>query len=110
TRGRGGWNARSAAHVRDAVPARLRRQLDPLASALGLDVDERPRLLVVTEVELALLDPLIEPGAAEDQPSQPVNERALGGADELRPAVVHVFAGARDRKSTRLNSSHDQIS
>ena len=49
------------------------------------------------DVELALLDALVEPGGAEDQAPQPVHERAVGGADELGPAVVDVLAEAGGR-------------
>jgi hypothetical protein len=50
------------------------------------------RDLVEGDVELALLDALVEPRGAEHEPAQPVHERALGGADELGPAVVDVLA------------------
>ena len=33
--------------------------------------------------QLALLDSLVQPRGAEDQAPQPVDERAVGGADEL---------------------------
>jgi peptidoglycan/xylan/chitin deacetylase (PgdA/CDA1 family) len=79
-------------HVRDAVPARLGRQLDRLPTAVRLDVHERIRVSVEVHVELSFLDTLIEPGAAEDEPAQPVHERALGRPDELGPAVVDVLA------------------
>ena len=68
---------RSAGHVGDAIPAGLGRELDRLAAAVGLDVDEPLGVLVERDVELALLDALVEPGAAEDQPAQPVHERAF---------------------------------
>src|SRR6202042_1638230 len=47
------------------------------------------------DVQLTLLDALVQPGAAEDQPAQPVHERALGRADELGPALVDVLAQRR---------------
>jgi hypothetical protein len=47
------------------------------------------------EVQLALVDPLVEPGAAEDEAAQPVDQRALGRADDLGPAVVDVIAERR---------------
>src|SRR3954447_1483508 len=78
--------------VRHAAPARLGGELDGLAVAVGLDVGEGERVGVVGDVELTLLDALVEPGAAEDQSPQPVDEGAVGGADELGPAVVDVLA------------------
>ena len=47
------------------------------------------------DVQLALVDALVEPGAAEDEPAQPVDQRALGRADDLGPAVVDVIAERR---------------
>src|SRR4051794_2431707 len=81
-----------AAAVRDPGPVGLGGELDRLAIALGLDVAEGVRDVVEEHVELALLDPLVQPGGAEDESPQPVHERALGGADELGPAVVDVLA------------------
>ncbi len=49
-------------------------------------------MLVVDDVELALLHPLVEPGAAEDEAAQPVDEAAVGGADQLVPVLVDVLA------------------
>ena len=86
-----------ARRVRDPAPVRLGRELDRLAVALGLDVAEGVRGVVEDDVELALLDALVEPGGAEDEPAQPVHERAVGRADELRPAVVDVLAERRGR-------------
>src|SRR5580704_18514608 len=91
----GGCATPSAPHVRDAVPARLRRELDRLAAAVGLDVDERMGVGVEPDVELALLDALIEPRAPEDQTAQPANKRAIGRPDEVGPAVVDVIAERR---------------
>src|SRR4051812_3145851 len=83
-----------ARRVRDPAPVGLGGQLDRLVVALGLDVAEGVGRLVEGDVELALLDPLVEPGGAEDEPAQPVHERALSRADELGPAVVDVLAEA----------------
>ena len=82
----------SGARVRHALPVRLGRELDRLLVALGLDVAEGVGGVVEDDVQLALLDALVEPGGAEDEPAQPVHERAVGGADQLRPAVVDVLA------------------
>jgi hypothetical protein len=48
-------------------------------------------------VELAFLDALVQPGGAEDEPPQPVDQRAVAGADELGPAVVDVLAQCAGR-------------
>src|SRR5262249_46792658 len=45
--------------------------------------------------ELTFLHALVEPGGAEDEAAQPVHEAAVGGADELGPAVVDVLAERR---------------
>src|SRR5437588_157069 len=63
--------------VRDPVPARFGSQADRLVPAVGLDVDERIGAIVKPDVELALLDPLVKPGATEDETAQPMDERAL---------------------------------
>ena len=47
------------------------------------------------DVQLALADALVEPGAAEDEPAQPVHERALGRPGEVGPALVDVIAERR---------------
>ena len=86
---------RAPGGVRDPAPVGLGRELDRLVVALGLDVAEGVAELVEDDVELALLHALVEPGGAEDEPAQPVHERALGGSDELRPAVVDVLAERR---------------
>src|SRR6185437_6682356 len=80
------------AAVRDATPVGLRRELNWLAVALRLHVAERVRGVVEDDVQLAFLHALIEPGGAEHEPPQPVHEAAIGGADELGPAVVYVLA------------------
>ena len=74
------------------APARLLGELDELVAPLGLHVAEGLGVLVIDDVELALLDPLVEPGAAEDEAADPVDEAAVGGADELLPVLVDVLA------------------
>src|SRR4051812_40068176 len=83
-----------ARRVRDPAPGGLGSELDRLAVALGLDVGEGLGVGLEGDVQLALLHALVQPGAAEDQPPQPVHERALGGADQFGPAVVDVLAQA----------------
>src|SRR5947209_376784 len=89
----GGPQARSvqSTTVGDVAPGGLGRELDQLVAAFRLRVAEAVGRLVVEDLELALDDPLVEPGAAEDEAAQPVHERALGGADELGPAGVYVL-------------------
>ena len=84
----------AARAVGDAAPARLRRELDRFTIALGLDVAERVRRVVEDHVELAFLHALVQPGGAEDEAAEPVHERPVGRADEVRPAVVDVLAEA----------------
>src|SRR5262249_45300171 len=84
--------AGSARHVGDPAPGGLGRQLDGLAVPIGLHVHEGVGVHVELDVELALLDALVEPGGAEDEAAQPVDEAAVAGADELGPAVVDVLA------------------
>jgi hypothetical protein len=52
---------------------------------------------VEDDVELALLDPLVEPGAAEDQPPDPMDQAAVRRADELGPVLVDVLPERRGR-------------
>src|SRR5581483_6335042 len=101
---------RLAAHVGDAVPARLGRELDRLVAAVGLDVDEAAGVLVEPDIELALLDALVEPRRAKDQAPQPVDERAVRGADQLGPAVVDVLAERRGGiRDLAVDDEVDQI-
>ena len=60
-----------------------------------LHVGEAAGLLVEGDVQLALVDALVEPRAAEHQAAQPVHQRALGRPDQLGPAVVDVLAERR---------------
>ena len=94
---------RRLAPVGDAAPGGLFGELDQLVAAVRLDVAEGLGALVEDDVELALLDPLVEPGAAEDEAAQPVDEAAVGGADQVLPVLVDVLAEARSwaRRSRR---------
>ena len=87
-----GDHAEQSGPVGDAVPGRLGGELDELAAALGLGVAEGCRVLVEHQLQLALHDPLVQPGAAEDQPPQPVHQRAVRMAVQVAPAVHHVLA------------------
>src|ERR1700760_2081811 len=81
----------ASAPVRNSAPAGLLGELDQLGAAVRLDVAEGLGPLVEDDVELALLDPLVEPGAAEDEAPDPVDEAAVGGTDEVLPVLVDVF-------------------
>ena len=83
--------------VYERAPSSAGRELDGLVAAVGLDVGEGLGVGVEADVELALLDALVQPCGAEHEPPQPVDERAVGRADELRPAVVDVLAERRGR-------------
>jgi len=48
-------------------------------------------VLVEHDLELALHDALVEPGAAEHEPADPVDEGPFGGPVELEPALVDVL-------------------
>ncbi len=76
-----------AGAVSDLAPARLRRELDQLEVAVRLGVAERARRVVEHDLELALHHALVEPGAAEHEPADPVHQRALGGAVQVAPAA-----------------------
>src|SRR5581483_1083169 len=81
--------------VGDAVPAGLGCELDRLPAALGLGVHEPVPLVIEADVELSLLDALVKPSTAKDQPSQPMDERALRGPHQLGPTVVDVLTERR---------------
>src|SRR6185369_7060140 len=63
-----------------------------LAVAVGLDVGEALLVGLEAHVELALLHALVQPGRAEDEPPQPVDQRPIARPDQLGPAVVDVLA------------------
>src|SRR4051794_9792600 len=87
----------SASGVGDPVPGRLGTELDRLRLAVRLHVAEGLRAVAEDDVQLALLDPLVQPGGAEHEPAQPVHERAVRRPDDVRPAVVDVLAEAGRR-------------
>src|SRR4051812_8950010 len=80
-----------SASVGDAAPGRLFGELDELGAAVRLDVAEGLGALVEDDVELTLLHPLVQPGAAEDEASDPVDEAAVGGSDQVFPVLVDVL-------------------
>ena len=88
---------RRRAPTRARARARSARRCGPIADRRGLHVGEAARLLDEGDPQLALVDALVEPRAAEHQAAQPVHQRALRRADQLRPAVVDVLAQRRGR-------------
>jgi hypothetical protein len=64
--------------------------------------------VVEDDLELALHHALVEPGAAEDEPAQPVHQRAVRRADQALPAGVHVLAEAGVRLLADL-AVHRQV-
>ena len=98
------------AAVGEPAPGGLAGELDRLAVAVRLDVAEGAGAVVEDDVELALLDPLIEPGAAEDEPADPVDEAALRAGDQLSPVVVDVLAeGGRGLADLAGDGQLDQV-
>src|SRR6185436_18743758 len=73
-------------------PGRLFGELDQLRATVRLHVTEGLGALVEDDVELALLDPLVKPGAAEDEAADPVDEAAVGGTDQVLPVLIDVLA------------------
>ena len=100
----------AAAYVRDAVPARLGRELDRLAAAVGLDVDER----VHVGVERMSSSPSLTRWSSHAprkirRRSQWTSERSEG-PDELGPAVVDVLAeGRRGLGDLAVDDQVDQV-
>src|SRR4029079_16915097 len=81
--------------VLELVPARYRCKLQQCARASWVAVRELRVLIVPDHLEQALLDPVVEPGASEDQLAQPVDERLaadqrdpLPVADEIPPELA----------------------
>src|SRR3954463_3422701 len=74
------------------VPGGRRRELEERALAAGLEVGELRGVLVPGDVEPAVLDPMVEPGAAEDELAQPVDERLPVDEREALPMTDEVAA------------------
>ncbi len=74
------------------MPGRHRRELEQRAAAARVAVGELGAVVVPDDLEQALLDAVVEPGAAEDELAQPVDERlALDEGDTL-PVANEVAA------------------
>jgi len=72
------------------VPGRHRRQLEQGTVAARVAVAELALLLVPVHLEQALLDAMVEPGAAEDELPEPVDERLAFDERELLPVADEV--------------------
>ena len=67
----------------ELVPARHGRELEQRPAAVWVAVAEVGRLVVPGDLQQALLDPVVEPSAPEDELAQPVDER-LPSTSEIR--------------------------
>src|SRR5205814_436626 len=83
--------ARSSA-VLQLVPARSRQQLEQRTTAVRVVVLEVGVALVERDLELPLLHALVEPGAAEDELLQPVDQRLALDEGDLGPMANEVAA------------------
>src|SRR3954470_15567267 len=72
--------------VLQLVPRRHRSELEERPPAARIAVGELRAVLVPDDLEQAFLDAVVEPGAAEDQLAQPVDERLA--VDERDPLPV----------------------
>src|SRR5436309_9857229 len=73
------------------VPGRRGRELEQRARSAGLEVREVGGAVVPGDVETAVLDPVVEPGAAEDQLPEPVDQRLAVHERQALP-VTHEVA------------------
>src|SRR5437773_788496 len=74
------------------VPGRDRRDLEQGALAVRVDVGELAGLVLPGHVESSVLDPVVEPRAAEDELPQPVDERLAADQREVLPVADEVEA------------------
>ena len=85
--------ARAAALELQLVPGRHGRELEQGAPAAARVAVGEVRLVVVPgDLEQAFLDAVVEPGAAEDELAQPVDERLALHERELLPVANEVAA------------------
>src|SRR5947199_7743759 len=78
--------------VLELVPAWRRQQLEQRAPAARIAIRELLRFVVPADLELALLQVVVEPRAAEDELLQPVHERLAAHEGDLVPAADEVAA------------------
>jgi len=77
------------------VPRRRRCQLQQGAPAARVAIGELGDLLVPDDLEQSLLDTMVEPGAAEDQLAQPVDERFALDEGDVLPVANEIAAERR---------------
>src|SRR3954466_9801484 len=74
------------------VPGWRRSELQQRPLSAWLEVGEVGRSVIPRDVQPAVLDPVVEPGAAEDQLAQPVDERSPVHEREPLPMTHEVPA------------------
>jgi hypothetical protein len=72
------------------VPGRDRRDLEQCALAARIDIGELAGLVLPGDLQPAVLDPVVEPGAAKDELPQPVDERLAVHEREPVPVMDEV--------------------
>ena len=83
------------APVLQLVPRRHRCQLEEWTAAAGMLVGELGLDVVPDDLERAALDLVVEPGAAEDELAQPVDERLAADERDALPVAREVAAEPR---------------
>jgi hypothetical protein len=92
------------------VPAGHRSEFEQRPAALGLGVAELARLVVPRDVEQPFLDAVVEVGAPEDEPPQPVHERLpLHERDSLPVAHEVVAEAASNLRDPAVGSQLDEV-
>ena len=81
------------------MPGRDRRELEQRAPSPRIPVAELGAALVPRDLEEILLHPVVEPGATEDQFSEPIHERFVTHDGQSLPVVDKVVAELRLRVS-----------
>jgi len=74
------------------VPGGNRRELEQRAAAARVSVGELRAVVVPRHLEEALLDAVVEPGAAKDELPQPVHERLVADEGDPLPVADQVLA------------------
>src|SRR4051794_30968126 len=80
------------------VPGRHGREVEQRAAPVGVAVAEVAGALVPRDLELADLDLVVEPRAAEDQLAQPVDERLAADERHAFPVADEVAAEPAPRR------------
>ena len=92
--------------VLELVPARRGEELEQRAAAVRVGVREVLALVVPVDFEQAFLDAVVEPGAAEDELLEPVDERLAARRARARPSGATRYSpsalrGSRSRLARR---------